>query len=55
MDSLSLRKNNVSENMNVDSLLRQYFPASVVDHRTDPAGEFDDLFLEDDPQLDKLW
>jgi anti-sigma regulatory factor (Ser/Thr protein kinase) len=35
-------------NMDID-------PASVVDHRKDPAGEFDDLFLEDDPQLDKLW
>ena len=35
-------------NMDID-------PASVVDHRTDPAEEFDDLFLEDDPQLDKLW
>lgn len=35
-------------NMDID-------PASVVDHRTDPAGEFDDLFLVDDPQLDKLW
>ena len=35
-------------NMDID-------PASVVDHRTDPAGEFDDLFLDDAPQLDKLW
>ena len=30
-------------------------PASVVDHRTDPAEEFDDLFLDDNPELDKLW
>lgn len=35
-------------NMDID-------PASVVDHRTDPAEEFDDLFLDDAPQLDKLW
>lgn len=35
-------------NMDID-------PASVVDHRTDPAEEFDDLFLDDVPQLDKLW
>lgn len=30
-------------------------PSSVVDHRTDPAEEFNELFLEDDPGLDKLW
>lgn len=30
-------------------------PASVVDHRTDPAEEFDDIFLEDNTGLDKLW
>lgn len=30
-------------------------PASVVDHRTDPADEFDDMFLDDDSQLNKLW
>ena len=30
-------------------------PASVVDHRTDPAAEFDELFLEDNTGLDKLW
>lgn len=35
-------------NMDID-------PASVVDHRTDPAEEFDDLFLDDASQLDKLW
>ena len=28
--------------------------AAVVDHRTDPADEFDVLFL-DDTGLDKLW
>ena len=35
-------------NMDID-------PSSVVDHRTDPAEEFNELFLEDDPGLDKLW
>lgn len=30
-------------------------PASVVDHRTDPEDEFDELFLDDAPELDKLW
>ena len=35
-------------NMDID-------PASIVDHRTDPAEEFDELFLEDDPELSKLW
>ena len=30
-------------------------PASVVDHRTDPAEEFDELFLDNNPELDKLW
>ena len=30
-------------------------PSSVVDHRTDPAEEFDDIFLEDNTGLDKLW
>lgn len=35
-------------NMDID-------PASVVDHRTDPADEFEDLFLTDDPELNKLW
>ena len=30
-------------------------PASVVDHRTDPADEFDELFLDNNPELDKLW
>ncbi|MBO4434872.1 MAG: ATP-binding protein [Bacteroidales bacterium] len=29
--------------------------ASVVDHRTDPAEEFDELFLEDAPGLEELW
>ena len=35
-------------NMDID-------PSSVVDHRTDPAEEFNELFLEDDPGLDKRW
>ncbi len=35
-------------NMDID-------PSSVVDHRTDPAEEFNELFLEDNPGLDKLW
>lgn len=35
-------------NMDID-------PSSVVEHRTDPAEEFNELFLEDDPGLDKLW
>ena len=35
-------------NMDID-------PASVVDHRTDPADEFDELFLDNNPELDKLW
>ena len=35
-------------NMDIDS-------ASVVDHRTDPAEEFDELFLEETPGLEKLW
>ena len=35
-------------NMDID-------PSSVVDHRTDPAEEFNELFLEDYPGLDKLW
>ena len=30
-------------------------PASVVDHRTDPAEEFDEIFLDDNAGLDKLW
>ena len=30
-------------------------PASVVDHRTDPAEEFDLLFLDNNSELDKLW
>lgn len=30
-------------------------PAFVVDHRTDPAEEFDELFLDDAPGLEKLW
>lgn len=30
-------------------------PASVVEHRTDPEGEFDVLFLDDDTELDNLW
>ena len=35
-------------NMDID-------PASVVDHRTDPAEEFDVLFFDDNTGLDKLW
>ena len=35
-------------NMDID-------PSSVVDYRTDPADEFDGLFLADDPELNKLW
>lgn len=35
-------------NMDID-------PSSVVDHRTDPAEEFNELFLEDNSRLDKLW
>ena len=35
-------------NMDID-------PSSVVDNRTDPAEEFNELFLEDYPGLDKLW
>ena len=35
-------------NMDID-------PGLVVDHRTDPAEEFDELFLDNDPGLDKLW
>ncbi len=30
-------------------------PASVVNHRTDPAEEFNELFLDDSNELDKLW
>ena len=30
-------------------------PASVVDHRTDPADEFNELFLDEDQDIDKLW
>ena len=30
-------------------------PASVVDHRTDPAEDFDEIFLDDNAGLDKLW
>lgn len=30
-------------------------PGMVVDHRTDPAEEFDELFLDNDSGLDKLW
>lgn len=35
-------------NMDID-------PGLVVDHRTDPSEEFDELFLDNDPGLDKLW
>ncbi|MBR1782026.1 MAG: ATP-binding protein [Bacteroidales bacterium] len=35
-------------NMDID-------PAFVVDHRTDPAEEFDEVFLDDNAGLDKLW
>ena len=35
-------------NMDID-------PSSVVDHRTDPAEEFNELFLEDNTGLEKLW
>ena len=35
-------------NMDID-------PASVVDHRTDPAEEFDVLFLDEKTGLDTLW
>ena len=35
-------------NMDID-------PASVVDHRTDPAEEFDILFLDNNSELNKLW
>ena len=35
-------------NMDIDA-------ASVVDHRTDPIEEFDVLFLDDNPELEKLW
>ena len=35
-------------NMDID-------PSSVVDHRTDPAEEFNELFLKDNPGLNKLW
>ena len=35
-------------NMDID-------PASVVDHRTDPAEEFDILFLDNNPELNELW
>ena len=35
-------------NMDID-------PSSVVDHRTDPAEEFNELFLEDNSGLDKSW
>ena len=38
----------LSSNLDIDS-------ASVVDHRTDPAEEFDELFLEETPGLEKLW
>ena len=30
-------------------------PGLVVDHRTDPAEEFDEWFLDNDSGLDKLW
>ena len=30
-------------------------PSSIVDHRTDPADEFDTLFMDDKAQLEKLW
>ena len=30
-------------------------PTSVVDHRTDPAEEFNEMFLDDNTGLDKLW
>ena len=30
-------------------------PSSVVDHRTDPADEFDMIFLDDDSELNELW
>lgn len=30
-------------------------PASVVDHRTDPAEEFNEIFMDDNNGLDKLW
>jgi hypothetical protein len=30
-------------------------PSSVVDHRTDPAEEFNELFLENHTGLEKLW
>lgn len=31
-------------------------PAFIVDHRTDPAEEFDELFLDSDfPELNNLW
>ena len=35
-------------NMDIDA-------ASVVDHRTDPAEEFDIIFMDDNPELEKLW
>ena len=35
-------------NMDID-------PASVVDHRTDPAEEFDILFLDNNSELNELW
>jgi anti-sigma regulatory factor (Ser/Thr protein kinase) len=35
-------------NMDID-------PSSVVDHRTDPAEEFNELFLENHTGLEKLW
>ncbi|MBQ7253894.1 MAG: sensor histidine kinase [Bacteroidales bacterium] len=35
-------------NMDIDS-------SAVVDHRTDPAEEFEDLFLGDNPELENLW
>jgi len=35
-------------NIDIDS-------ASIVDHRTDPAEEFDLLFMDSNPELDKLW
>jgi len=30
-------------------------PGLVVDHRTDPAEEFDELFLDNDPDLENIW
>lgn len=30
-------------------------PGLVVDYRTDPAGEFDFIFPDNDPEVDQLW